>query len=232
MRQSRSSGGTRDAGGVAGEGPRGQRPRAAGRSGSRRRAPRARGGGAPARGSRTDHSAVCKLARSLFFSLARASLASTLTSRGGSLPARVGLTSDPACREVFQLEAAHGRSRGGSRCRSRVGAQSESAARSPRPAGRGRKWETRARLTSSREPRVPAAPQASLRAHLAQRPRQPLARPQRTLKAPRRSGTLARRRVRSARPAAIAHAGPPHTLHAPRRRRQPCLFTLPPGFCK
>lgn len=93
MRQSGSAGGTWDAGGVAGEGRRGQRPRAAGHSGSRRRAPRARGGGAPARGSRTDHRAVCKLGRSLFFSLARASPASTLTSRGA--PSQPGLGSPP-----------------------------------------------------------------------------------------------------------------------------------------
>lgn len=83
------------------------------------------------RGAQTYHGTVCKTRPGLSFSPRPGRILQAHSPPGGSLPSRLGLTSDPARREVLQLEVAHGRSRGSSHSRSPVGAQSEAAAHAP-----------------------------------------------------------------------------------------------------
>lgn len=154
---------------------------------SRRRARRGREAAVQTRPSR-------HLARlSLSTSQARGGLPKALTPLRGVPPIHGGLTSDPARRKVFQLEAAHGRGRRATPARGRVGAHSACAGHGPRERRAGAGGGESERSTVRRRagsPVPPAARAAALTSPPARR--QLTARPQRSLKAQHAGGATAR----------------------------------------
>lgn len=129
---------------------------------------------------------------SLYFS-GPGGLPKALTPLRGVPPIHGGLTSDPARRKVFQLEAAHGRGRRATPARGRVGAHSACAGHGPRERRAGAGGGESERSTVRRRAGSPV-PTAARAAALTSPParRQLTARPQRSLKAQHAGGATAR----------------------------------------